>query len=71
MSRKGNCRDSTCAERFFKTLKRELDPLDVRHSAVEVRQLMFMYIEAYYNRVRMRSALDYKAPAVLNSGQVA
>jgi transposase InsO family protein len=62
MSRKGNCWDNACAESFFKTLKRELETLDGRHSAVEVRQSVFMYIEAYYNRIRMHSALDYVAP---------
>jgi transposase InsO family protein len=71
MSRKGNCRDNACAESFFKTLKRELETLDGRHTAAEVRQSVFMYIEAYYNRVRLHSALDYVAPDMFNSGQVA
>jgi transposase InsO family protein len=62
MSRKGNCWDNACAETFFKTLKRELETLDGKHSVAEVRQSVFMYIEAYYNRVRMHSALDYVAP---------
>jgi putative transposase len=48
MSRKGNCRDNAVAESFFKTLKRELEPLDGNHSAAEVRQPVFLYIEAYY-----------------------
>jgi transposase InsO family protein len=43
MSRKGNCWDNVCAESFFKTLKRELETLDGRHSAAEVRQPVFMY----------------------------
>ena len=38
MSRKGNCLDNACADSFFKTLKRELETLDGRHSAAEVRQ---------------------------------
>jgi transposase InsO family protein len=71
MSRKGNCWDNACAESFFKTLKRELETLDGKHSAAEVRQPVFMYIEAYYNRVRLHSALDYAAPDVFNSGQAA
>jgi transposase InsO family protein len=71
MSRKGNCWDNACAESFFKTLKRELETLDGRHSAAEVRQSVFMYIEAYYNRVRLHSALDYAAPDRFNSGQPA
>jgi transposase InsO family protein len=32
MSRKGNCWDNACAESFFKTLKRELETLDGKHS---------------------------------------
>jgi transposase InsO family protein len=55
MSRKGNCWDNACAESFFKTLKRELETLDGKHSAAEVRQSVFMYIESYYNRIRMHS----------------
>jgi transposase InsO family protein len=62
MSRKGNCWDNACAESFFKTLKTELETLDGKHSAAGVRQSVFMYIEAYYNRVRLHSVLDYKAP---------
>jgi transposase InsO family protein len=71
MSRKGNCWDNACAETFFKTLKRELETLDGNYSAGEVRQSVFMYVEAYYNRIRMHSVLDYVAPNVFNSGQVA
>jgi len=62
MSRKGNCWDNACAESFFKTIKSELETLDGKHSAAEVRQSVFFYIEAYYNRIRIHSALDYVAP---------
>jgi transposase InsO family protein len=71
MSRKGNCWDNACAESFFKTLKRELETLDAKHSAGEVRQPVFIYIEAYYNRVRLHSGLDYAASDGLNPGQAA
>jgi transposase InsO family protein len=71
MSRKGNCWDNACAESFFKTLKRELETLDDKHSAAEVRQSVFMYIEAYYNRIRMHSVLDYVSPLAFNSNKVA
>jgi putative transposase len=71
MSRKGNCWDNACAESFFKTLKAELETLDGKHSEAEVRQSVFMYIEAYYNRVRMHSALDYVAPNAFNLGKAA
>jgi putative transposase len=46
MSRKGNCWDNACAESFFKTLKRELETLDGRHTEAEVRGPVFMYLEA-------------------------
>jgi transposase InsO family protein len=71
MSRKGNCWDNACAESFFKTLKRELETLEGRHTEAEVRQSVFMYIEAYYNRVRIHSALDYVAPDMFDCGRVA
>jgi transposase InsO family protein len=71
MSRKGNCRDNACAESFFKTLKRELETLDGKHTAAEVRQSVFMYIEAYYNRIRLHLAFDYMAPDMFYSGRVA
>jgi transposase InsO family protein len=71
MSRKGNCWDNACAESFFKTLKRELETLDGKHSAAEVRGAVFMYLEAYYNRLRLHSALDYRAPDMFNSEWVA
>jgi transposase InsO family protein len=59
MSRKGNCWDNACAETFFKPLKRELETLDGKHATAEVRQSVFMYVQAYYNRLRLHSALDY------------
>ena len=71
MSRKGDCWDNACAESFFKTLKVELETLEGKHSEAEVRQSVFMYIEAYYNRVRLHSALDYNAPNMLILEQVA
>ena len=71
MSRKGNCWDNSCSESFFKTLKVELETLDGKHSEREVRQSVFYYMESYYNRLRMHSALDYVAPNVFNLGNVA
>jgi transposase InsO family protein len=71
MRGKGNCWDNGCAESFFKILKREVETLDGRHSVGELRQSVFMYVEAYYNRIRMHSVLDYVAPNVFNCGQVA
>jgi transposase InsO family protein len=71
MSRKGDCWDNACAESFFNTLKCELETLNGRHSPAEVRQSVFMYIESYYNRIRMHSALDYIAPNMYDPSSVA
>jgi putative transposase len=71
MSRKGNRRDNACAETFFKTLKQELETVDGGHGEAEVRQSVFMYLEAYYNRIRLHSTLVYVTPDMFNSGEVA
>lgn len=62
MSRKGNCWDNAPMESFFHTLKTEL----VHHAAYETRDAarrdLFSYIEGYYNRQRIHSALGYLTP---------
>jgi transposase InsO family protein len=62
MSRKGNCWDNAPMESFFHTLKTEL----VHHAAYATRQAAkrdpFAYIEGYYNRQRLHSALGYRTP---------
>ncbi|MDR0411436.1 MAG: integrase core domain-containing protein [Treponema sp.] len=70
MSRKGNCWDNACAESFFKTLKEERETADSKHSAEEIRGSVFMYLEAYYNKMRTHSVLDYAVPDVFNYEQV-
>ncbi|MDR2742276.1 MAG: integrase core domain-containing protein [Treponema sp.] len=70
MSRKGNCWDNACAESLFNTLKRELKTVDGKDATGEVKQSVFMYVEAYYNRIRIHSTLDYVAPTVCNCRQV-
>ena len=62
MSRKGNCWDNACAESFFKTLKTELDTLNGKYSEEEVRLSVFEYIEVYYNKKRIHSAIGYSTP---------
>jgi transposase InsO family protein len=71
MSRKGNCWDNAAAKSFFKTLKRELETRDGTHSACEVRHSVFLYIQTYYNRLDIHSALDYLAPDMFYWGQAA
>jgi len=62
MSRKGNCWDNAVAESFFKTLKAECI---YQHKLADKQQaalVVFEYIEAWYNRKRLHSALGYMSP---------
>ena len=63
MSRKANCYDNAVMESFWSTLKTELqdERLELLPRST-ARDLVFEYIEAYYNRKRFHSALDYKTP---------
>jgi len=63
MSRKGNCYDNAMAESFFKTLKTELIYQNKYRNRQEAKQDLFEYIEVFYNRKRLHSALGYKTPA--------
>jgi len=65
MSRKGNCWDNAVAESFFATLKTELIHRRSWRDIDDVRRNAFEYIEVFYNRRRMHSALGYKTPAVV------
>ena len=62
MSRKGNCWDNAPAESFFKTLKHELDMPDCFQSYGQARSAIFEFIDIWYNRKRLHSALDYQSP---------
>lgn len=61
MSRKGDCWDNSVAESFFGTLKSELD-LKPTLAPADVKQLIFDYIEIFYNRKRRHSSFGYKTP---------
>jgi putative transposase len=63
MSRKGNCWDNAVAESFFASLKNELIHRRRWRSRTEVRNAVFEYIEAFYNRRRLHSSLNYRTPA--------
>jgi transposase InsO family protein len=62
MSRTGNCYDNAPMESFFHTLKVEL----VHHcrwaTRDDARRDLFAYIEGYYNRARIHSAIGYITP---------
>jgi transposase InsO family protein len=71
MSRKDTCSGLCLCGKFFQNAEKELKILGGKPSAAEIQQSGFMYLETYYNRIRIHSALDYVAPNVFNSGQVA
>lgn len=62
MSRKGNCWDNAISESFFHTLKVELVHQCTYSTRELARKSIFKYIEEYYNRKRMHSAIDYRTP---------
>jgi putative transposase len=62
MSRPGNCYDNATMESFWSSLKREL----VHHrrfvTHAEAKAAVFEWIEVFYNRVRLHSALGFQSP---------
>jgi transposase InsO family protein len=61
MSRTGNCYDNAVMESFYATLKGEC-ALTQFASKAEARSAIFEYIEIWYNRQRLHSALGYRSP---------
>lgn len=71
MSRAGNCLDNAMAESFFSTLEHELlmdNDFKSRNGALWA---VSEYIENFYNRERMHSALDYESPVEYEMSQAA
>jgi transposase InsO family protein len=62
MSRKGDCYDNAPMESFFATLKSELIG-DTRFTDLQhARDQLTAYIDGFYNRRRLHSALNYSTP---------
>jgi putative transposase len=62
MSRRGNCYDNAAMEAFWSSLKNELIHRCRFATREEARTAIFDYIEAFYNRTRLHSALGYQSP---------
>ena len=62
MSRTGCCYDNAPMESFFHSLKVELVHQRRWMTREEARRDLFGYIEGYYNRQRIHSALGYLTP---------
>src|SRR3954471_24670627 len=63
MSRRGNCLDNAPMERFLAALKTERVHEARFRTRAEGRAGVFEYIEVFYNRQRLHSALGYRTPA--------
>ena len=68
MSRKGDCLDNAPMESLFASLKKE----HVHHARFrtreEARAAVFEYVEIFYNRQRLHSAVGYRTPAEARAG---
>ena len=62
MSRAGDCYDNAMAESFFATLKTERIDARPWPTRAAARQAIFEWIEVFYNRQRLHSALGYRTP---------
>lgn len=49
-------------ESFWSSLKNELVHRRAYETRAQARQIIFEWIEVYYNRVRLHSSLGYKSP---------
>jgi putative transposase len=62
MSRKADCYDNAPIESFFHTLKTELVHHRDYNTRAEAQRDIFAFIEGFYNRTRIHSAIGYIAP---------
>lgn len=61
-SRKGNPYDNACIESFHSVLKKEEIYLHTYQDFKEANKAIFEYIESWYNRKRIHSAIGYITP---------
>lgn len=62
MSGKGQCWDNACVESFWATLKTEMVNHEHYATKEQARVSIFEYIEVFYNRKRLHSAIGYVSP---------
>ena len=68
MSGKGDCWDNACMESFWGTLKTELVQHERYATRDQAQRSIFEYIEVFYNRQRLHSALGYQSPEAFEAG---
>lgn len=62
MSRKGDCWDNAVSESFFHSLKTELVYHETFKTKAQANEMIFEYIEIFYNRQRLHSYNNYMSP---------
>jgi transposase InsO family protein len=62
MSRRACCHDNAAMESFWSTLKNELVHRTNFSTRAQAQAALFEWIEVFYNRQRLHSALGYKSP---------
>jgi putative transposase len=62
MSRRGDCLDNAPMESFFASLKKEHVHHTHFRTRAEARAAVFDYVEVFYNRQRLHSAVGYRTP---------
>ena len=67
MSRPANPYDNASCESFIKTLKREEIYANIYQDIDDLRQHIEQFIDEYYNRQRLHSALGYRTPEEFES----
>lgn len=67
MSRKGNCWDNAVAESTISSIKLELLDGWMPNGERDLQHSLFDYVQRFYNRVRLHSAIGYRTPAARES----
>ena len=62
ISRKGDCWDNAPMESFFGSMKTELGDDIVFETRQDAKRTIFSFIETFYNRRRLHSAIGYRSP---------
>lgn len=70
MGSRGDAYDNAVAESFFATIKKELVHRQPWPSRRDLSSAVFDYIEAFYNRQRRHSTLDYLSPEEFERGRI-